>query len=393
MRNETTNTISNSDNQDKGEKKMNKKWYLLAGLLVVLVVAVVPFAVVFLGRESAEAATPPITDAAGNELPGSIAVIETVTLGGVEQTITIRGADTTNPVLLFLHGGPGMPSSPWASWNNIHADLEQNFVLVHWDQRGAGKSFSKSLTPEDMHLEDFVSDTLELTDILRERFDRDKIFLWGHSWGSGLGFETLRVNAEPFYAYFASAVRPDWDSTNLMGYEKVLEMAREANDAEAIESLEAIQPFDPRNMEHLQVKNEWLSHFRIGDFHTEGLEAAWLDYARSGQSPEYPPATIRPTLKGMEFARQTIYLEVADTGYDHARDYSVSTIPVHFLQGRYDYHCPGELAEAYYNTLEAPVKSFTWFEDSAHDVYYDEPDKFNQEMIRIANETLAEVGE
>jgi pimeloyl-ACP methyl ester carboxylesterase len=173
-----------------------------------------------------------------------------------------------------------------------------------------------------------------------------------------------------------------------MGYEKVLEMAREANDAEAIESLESIQPFDPRNVEHLQVKNQLLSQYRIGDFHTEGLEEAWLDYATSGESPEYPPAYIRPTLKGMEFTRQTIYLEVINTGYDHAIDFPVSTIPVHFLQGRYDYQCPGELAEAYYNTLEAPVKSFTWFENSAHEVYYDEPDKFNQEIIRIAQEIL-----
>ena len=153
---------------------MNKKWYLLAGLLVVLVVAVVLFAATVLKKKPAF--TPPITDAEGNEIPGSIAVIETVTLGGVEQTITIRGADTANPVLLFLHGGPGMPSSPWASWNNVHAELERNFVLVHWDQRGAGKSFSKALTPEDMHLEIFVSHTLALTDILRERFAQDKIF-------------------------------------------------------------------------------------------------------------------------------------------------------------------------------------------------------------------------
>ncbi|GAI25126.1 unnamed protein product, partial [marine sediment metagenome] len=89
---------------------------------------------------SAVAFTPPIVDTKGNEVPGSIAVIETVTLGGVEQTVTIRGADTTKPVLLFLHGGPGMPSSPWATWNNVHTDLEENFVFVHWDQRGAGKS-------------------------------------------------------------------------------------------------------------------------------------------------------------------------------------------------------------------------------------------------------------
>ena len=334
------------------------------------------------------ASTPPITDADGNVIPGSIAAIETVTLGGVEQTVTIRGADTTKPVLLFLHGGPGMPSSPWATWNNVHADLEANFVFVHWDQRGAGKSYSEDLTADDMHLEDFVSDTLELTDLLRERFDQDKIFLWGHSWGSGLGFETLRVNSEPYHAYIASAVRPDWNSTQEMGYEKVLEMARQANDTEAIQALESIQPFDPTNPDHMGIRGQFLSQYLVGDFHTEGLEEAWLDYVISDMSPEYPSAYVEQTLAGQGFSRQTIGLEAVTSGYDHATDFPVSTIPIHFIQGRYDYECPGELAEEYYNSLEAPVKSFTWFENSAHDIYYDEPHEFNQEMIRIANETL-----
>jgi len=340
---------------------------------------------------SSVAFTPPIVDTKGNEVPGSIAVIETVTLGGVEQTVTIRGADTTKPVLLFLHGGPGMPSSPWATWNNVHTDLEENFVFVHWDQRGAGKSYSEELTADDMHVGNFVSDTLELTDILRERFDQEKIFLWGHSWGSGLGFETIRVNSEPYHAYIASAVRPDWNSTQEMGYEKVLEIAHQANDTEAIQALESIQPFDPTNPEHVGIRGQFLSRFLVGDFHTEGLEEAWLDYVFSNRSSEYPAAYIDQTLAGHGFSRQTIGLEAMTNGYDHATDFPVSTIPVYFIQGRYDYECPGELAEEYYNYLEAPVKSLTWFENSAHDVYYDEPDEFNQEMIRIANEVLASV--
>ncbi len=334
------------------------------------------------------ASTPLITDAEGNVIPGSIASIETVTLGDVQQTITIRGADTTKPVLLFLHGGPGVPSSPWATWNNVHADLEANFVFVHWDQRGAGKSYSEDLTVDDMHVDNFVSDTLELTDILRERFDQDKIFLWGHSWGSGLGFETLRVNAEPYHAFIASAARPDWNSTQEMGYEKVLEIAHQSNDTEAIQALESIQPFDPANPDHVGVRGQFLSQYLVGDFHTEGLAEAWLNYVLDGKSPEYPSAYIEQTLAGMDFTRQTTGLEVMTSGYDHAKDFPVSTIPLFFLHGRYDYECPGELAEEYYNFLEAPAKSFTWFEDSAHNVMYDEPDRFNQEMLRIANEIL-----
>lgn len=332
--------------------------------------------------------TPPITDAEGNPIPDSIAAIETVTLGGVEQTITLRGVDTTNPVLLILHGGPGVPSSPWATWKNIYAELETPFVVVHWDQRGAGKSFSRDLTPEDMRLEHFVSDTLALTDILRQRFEQDKIFLWGHSWGSALGFETLRVNAEPYYAYIASGVRPEWHSTQLMGYEWVLEQARQSHDSEAIQALESIRPFDPTNLEHLEMRAHFLSRYRGGDFYTEGLEAAYYEYVFSGQSPEYSAADVENTLMGLDFTRQTLGLEILQSGFDLFRDFPVSPIPVYVFAGRHDHETPGELAENYYNALEAPVKDFIWFENSAHNMMYDEPDKTNQELIKIVGEIL-----
>lgn len=367
-------------------KKKRKLW--IVGVVTVLVTASLLYVFVF--KPQPEPYTSPITDAAGNFVPGSIAVIETVNLGGVEQTITLRGNDTSNPILLFLHGGPGMPSSPWATWNEYHAELEKHFILVHWDQRGAGKSYSKDLTPEDMQWEDFVDDTLELTNILRERFGQEKIFLYGHSWGSGLGFEVLEVNPEPYYAYFASGVRVTWNSSQEISYQNLLDFARQENDTKAIEALEAIQPFDPANTEHLQVKGEYLSHFLVGDFHTPGLEEAWLNHVLKGNSSEYPKSTIRPTLAGKELTDGTLGVEIMTVGYDLTTDFPDSPIPVHFFQGRYDYECPGELVEAYYNILEAPDKSFTWFENSAHDIYYDEANAFNQLVIQLAGEILAD---
>lgn len=368
-----------------------RKKYLWFGLIgVVVVVAAIAAYIFLLGPDPY---TPAITDDAGNEVPGSIAAIETITLGGVEQTLTIRGVDSTNPVLLILHGGPGMPSSPWATWNGYHAGLEEHFVVVHWDQRGAGKSFSKDLTEEDMLVEKFVGDTLELAGILRERFGQDKIFLWGHSWGAGLGFEVLQVSEAPFYAFFASGVRPEWNSTSEEGYQRVLELARQAGDVEAVEALEAIQPFDPENFEHLQVRGEYLAQYLVGDFHTEGLMDEWLGYVMKGKSPEYTIPFVLQTFSGMDFTNQTTSAEILDSDFNLFTDFPVSTIPVHFFMGRYDYECPGELAEEYFNALTAPDKSFTWFENSAHNMYYDEADLFNQTLIRIADEILASLGE
>lgn len=370
---------------------MNKKRFLIAiGIVVILAVAGAGY--FFFGSPS-DIYTPAITDGDGKKIPGSIAVIETVTLGDAEQTLTIRGVDSTNPVLLILHGGPGMPSSPWASWNGYHAGLEENFVVVHWDQRGAGKSYSEVLNPDNMHLENFINDALELTDILRERFGQEKIFLWGHSWGSGLGFATLMENSDPFYAFFASGVRPSWDASILISYEKALEVAHETNDTEAIEALQALEPFSPKSPSHFSTVFEVLDKYQLNDFHTEGKSDEWLEYIFKNQSPEYPTKLINQTLVGMDFSRETIYMEIVTMDFDLFSDFPVSTIPVHFLHGRYDYATPGDLVEEYYETLEAPAKSFTWFENSAHDIYYDESDNFNHEVTRIAYEILASIEE
>jgi pimeloyl-ACP methyl ester carboxylesterase len=290
-----------------------------------------------------DAYTPSIKDADGNVIPGSINSIETVTLGGVAQIITIRGA---------------------------------------------GKSYSRDLTADDMHMMNFVSDTLQLTDMLRERFNQDKIFLWGHSWGSGLGFETLKANSEPYHAFFASAVRPEWNASQKLGYELVLQLARQAADTKAIDALTAIQPFDATNREHLDLTGRIQSQYLIGNFHTEGLETAWLDYAIKGRSPEYPRSTVRNTMAGNTFSQETIGVEIIGYGYNHVRDFPESKIPVFFFAGRYDYVTPGELAYDYFDALEAPVKRFIWFENSAHDIQYDESDKFSKEIIKIAQEVL-----
>ena len=274
---------------------------------------------------------------------------------------------------------------PWVGLFQT-AELEADFVVVQWDQRGAGKSYSEDLTAEDMRAEEFVSDTLELTDLLRERFDQEKIFLFGHSWGSALGFLTLMENAEPYYAYIAAAERADWRRSQTMSYEWVLEQAQEDNNAEVVQVLESIQPFDPMNMQHIETKDQFLDLYRGGDLYTEGLWDTYMDYALSGKSPEYTSADVRNYMVAREFSQRAMAPQVVD--YDLFRDFPVSPIPVHFFAGRHDHQTPGELAEEYYNFLETPAKGFTWFENSGHSMVWDEPDKTTQELIRIANETL-----
>ena len=145
------------------------------------------------------AKTPPFCDEAGNILPASVALMEYVELGGLKQWICVRGESVDKPLLLILHGGPGDAEVIPFRWYN--AGVEKDFIVVHWDQRGAGKSFSPSIPKDSMTIEQILSDAHELVDYLKKSFGKEKIYLLGHSWGSMLGALLASRYPEDFVAY------------------------------------------------------------------------------------------------------------------------------------------------------------------------------------------------
>lgn len=252
--------------------------------------------------------TPPITDVEGNPIPGSIASLEKVVLNGVEQWILIRGNDTGKPVILFLHGGPGAAHMIWRELF-ITPELEEQFVVVLWDQRGAGKSYSPDLTEEDMWADIFVEDVIALTNHLRARFEQEKIFLLGHSWGSALGFLTMMKHPEYpelYHAYIAAGEAADWNQRQTMSYEWTREHANKHNNGEAITALEELQPFDPTSPEHIGIKNTWLAEFG-GEYHRKELYQTYMRYM--GEGPEYNRDDVEKWMQGAAWSEKTTGVE------------------------------------------------------------------------------------
>ena len=145
----------------------------------------------------------PIRDAEGKRIPGSLSERVTVAIGGIPQSMFIRSVDPANPVLLFLHGGPGMPE--FFMERDYPTGLERHFTMVWWEQRGAGMSFSTDIPPETMTMERMIADTIEVADHLRARFGQDRIILLGHSWGSYLGIQVAAAAPDRFLAYVGMA--------------------------------------------------------------------------------------------------------------------------------------------------------------------------------------------
>jgi pimeloyl-ACP methyl ester carboxylesterase len=332
--------------------------------------------------------TPPITDATGNIVPGSIASLETVVLNGVEQCILIRGRDVSKPVILFLHGGPGATNMVWRELF-ITKELEENFVVVLWDQRGAGKSYSPELNEDDMAVDNFIEDTVILTKYLQGRFNKKKIYLLGHSWGSALGFITMIKHPEykeMYHAYIAAGEAANWNRRQTMSFEWTLDQARKNNHRKAVRALERLQPFDPTNQNHIGTKNRWLDPMG-GEYHDAELIQQYMKHLNKAVGSEYTKADAKSWMKGIQWSEKTISPQILRSGYNLFEDLPEIEIPLYFFVGRYDYQTPGPLTEQYYNAVKAPAKDLIWFEESAHYTIFAEPDKMTRELIRISRET------
>ena len=185
------------------------------------------------------ASTPPILDVNGKPIASSIAVLETVNLNGSEQWISIRGKDAHNPVVLFLAGGPG--GSQLVTERRALARLEDHFVVVNWEQPGAGKSFDavdrSKLTPDR-----YVTDAHELVLTLRQRFGKDKVYVLGESWGSALGIMVVQRYPELFHAFIGTGQMVAFLENDLICYNFALRLAAERGDIQKVERLKKTRP-------------------------------------------------------------------------------------------------------------------------------------------------------
>ncbi len=337
----------------------------LRNLGVVLVLLLV-LGVVLASRPGS---TPPI------EGPKAIASLEPVEIGGVEQWLLLRGQDTDNPVVLFVHGGPGMTSIPVA---RQYSDLlEEHFVVVHWDQRGAGKSCSSDVPPESMRLGRFVEDVIEVADHLRQRFDEKKIFLVGHSWGSVIGASAAVRAPDRFHAYIGAGQVVDMERAELISYDWVVARAAEDNNERALEELERVHPPYARS-EDLVAQRTWLGHYG-GDV-----------LSRDGMS-----RFVKAVLTAQEYTlgdRLGYYACVMDSldrlwpafgDLNFIESIPSFDLPVRFFLGRHDYNVPTVLVEEWVRGLEAPSAEIVWFEASAHMPNVEEPERYQQELIAL----------
>ena len=328
--------------------------------------------------------TPPIDT---RRHPHGLAVLEEVPVNGTRQWVLIRSEDVANPVVLFVHGGPG--TSQLTLMRKHTGPLEPYFTVVNWDQRRAGKSFSAG-DDAGMTMGQFVDDIIALASYLAARFDKKKIVLAGHSWGSVIGLLAVRKRPDLFSAYIGIGQMSRMVESEVLSYDWTLKQARNAKDLSSVRKLEAIgrPPYTGR-----QWRSKFLTARRLlgkhgGEYYGSRSGAFGVVLRNLVFSPEYTLIDRINFFRGVLQSADALYPELLRT--DLFAEVPEVKVPVYFCLGRHDYEVPSALAARYFAALEAPRKQLVWFERSAHLPNVEESNKFNGFMIDTVLPALPE---
>ncbi|MBP6810368.1 MAG: alpha/beta hydrolase [Saprospiraceae bacterium] len=313
----------------------------------------------------------PFLDESGNPLAGSISEKIHVNINGVNQGMFIKGKDITNPVLLYLHGG--MPD--YFLNQKYPTGLEDYFTVIWWEQRGSGLSYSADIPIETMTLEKMISDVLEMTNYLRRRFGKEKIYLMGHSGGSFLGIQAAAQAPELYHAYIGVAQMSNQLNSEIQAYEYMLEEFKKKGNAKMVRKLEAA-PVTLRGgvpEAYRALRDPAMHSLGIGTTRDMNSVITGL-FLPSLSCPEYSLTEKINLWRGKSRSGISILWDTMLTT-DLSKKVPALEIPVYFFEGIYDYTCSYTEAKSYFEHLKAPLKGFYTFEMSAHSPLFEEPEK------------------
>lgn len=316
------------------------------------------------------ASTPPI------DAENSIAELTELELNGRKQWISLRGWDKTKPVLLFLAGGPG--GTQMAAVRHELAELEKYFVVVNWDQPGSGKSYDAEKIGS-ITVDTYIQDGNALTEYLKERFSKEKIYLIGESWGSALGIFLVDKYPESYHALIGTGQMIDFTETERLDYAKAMEVAENNGDTALVERLAANggPPYYGKDVTWKSaVYLNYLSQYMSSNpkIHNPGYNTF-----RDIGSPEYGLLDKINFFRGIVNTYNHVYQQLYTI--DLRTDYTKLAVPVYFFLGRYDINAPTVLVEEYERVLDAPDKGIVWFEHSGHSPWVNERDRFVEEVL------------
>ena len=316
----------------------------------------------------------PYLDNSGNPLLGSISEKVFVTIGGVKQGMFLKSKNTDNPVLLYVHGGPAFPN--YFLIDKYNPGLEDYFTVCYWEQRGGGLSYSSEVTLQSMNFDQLVSDAVDVTNYLRKRFGKQKIFMMAHSGGTPIALLAVSRNPELYQAYIAMAQITNQNESEKIAYKYMLDYYTKTENHEKKKAMKEYRVLESDSnilsFFKSKLRDQSMHETGIGTMHNmksvfrEIFVPVWTCRAYTFSEK------VNIWKSKLSFLPKTNLInELLET--DFSKNIQQLDIPVYFFSGKYDLTVNIDLAKVYYSKLQAPLKGFYTFENSAHSPLFEEP--------------------
>lgn len=297
-----------------------------------------------------------------------------LSVNGHAQWLRIRGSRADNPILFYLHGGPGGSQIP--SYRYYQLGWEKAFTVVHWEQRGAGKSYSRNLSPATMTLAQLVADALQVISYLHQRFQRNDIVLLGHSWGSLLAAHVLHRDASHIGAYVGVGQVSNQIKAERRMHQFALACARQQHDHTAIKQLSfsGYPETCGRLLARVPLVRYWARYY---GYLGSRLADDARTYTRLMETPEYGVMDVYRFLAGTLLSQSTLGRSMwTDAAVQPTALPGVVSVPYFLISGQRDHFTPADMADEYLQNLRAPLKQHVVFSRCGHYPNEDEADRF-----------------
>ncbi|WP_439876055.1 alpha/beta fold hydrolase [Bacillus mycoides] len=297
----------------------------------------------------------------------SISTLEQVEINGSGHEIMIRGKDKNNPVIIFVHGGPGSSEIPY---DQKYQDLlEEKFTVVNYDQRGSGKSYHFLEDYSNLTSDLLVEDLLAMTDYVSKRLGKEKVILIGHSYGTYIGIQAANKAPEKYEAYVGIGQMSDTVESEMDSLNYVIEQAQSAGNTDEVSYLNGLT-------EKIKNGDTYTPRNYVAKYGGTSRLIENLDGDNIGMllSNEYNLFDVIRYNVGLSYS-QTVLLE-KDLKNPLPIKVTKLKLPFYFLMGKYDYNTSSHAAKQYFDRIEGDKKIFIAFEKSAHYPQFEEKEKF-----------------